>query len=247
MAWTAKRFYRAAEVIAVDGGFAVTLDGRPARTWAGVPMVLPTAALARAIAEEFLAQEATIRPDTMPQLQLAATAIDRVGPRREAIIEQLVAYARSDLLCYRAAEPAELVARQEGAWQPLLEWVADTWGAELAVTRGVMPVVQPPGAVEALRAAVVDLDPVELTALAALVPASGSLVVGLAVVAGRISAEEAFGVAQVEETYQMERWGEIAEAAERRRRLRADILAAAAFLALARQDAGGLEVASAAG
>jgi chaperone required for assembly of F1-ATPase len=237
MAWTAKRFYRAAEVAAVDEGFQVTLDGRSARTPAGAPVVLPTVSLARAIAEEYLAQETTIRPETMPTWQLAATAIDRVGPGRTAIVDQLVAYGRSDLLCYRAAEPAELAFRQDTAWQPLLDWAARTWGAELAVTRGVMPVTQPSPAVEALRAAVGSLDLLELTALAALVPACGSLVIGLAVIAGRIGAEEAFAMAQVDETFQIERWGEIAEAAARRQRLQDDIRAAAAFLALARQGA----------
>lgn len=236
MTWTAKRFYRTATVIAADDGFAIGLDGRPVRTPAGASLRLPTAALAQAVAEEWLAQKDAVRPHSMPLTRLAATATDRVGPRRAEVIEHLIAYASTDLLCYRAEEPLELAARQERRWGPLLEWAAERWGAALTVTAGVVPVAQPESALQALRAAVESLNDLELTALASAVQASGSLVVGLALTAGRLDADTAFEVSHLDEIYQVERWGEDAEAAERRRRLRDDLRAAAAFLTLARDE-----------
>ena len=161
-------------------------------------------------------------------------AIDRVEPHRQEVIEQAVWYARTDLLCYRADSPPELTDRQAASWQPLLDWAAETYRVRLRVTRGVTPVGQPEAALDALRAAVEALDDLELAALARVAGASGSLIVALALAAGRIGADEAHAVSQVDESYQVEKWGEDAEAQARCRRLHADIAAAAAFLALAR-------------
>ena len=230
----AKRSYGAVSVAPLGDGFTVTLDGRAVRTPAGRELTLPTEALARAVAGEWEAQEENVRPHTMPMMQLAGTAIDRVEPHRQEIIEQTVAYARTDLLCYRADSPPELTDRQAASWQPLLDWAAETHRARLNVTCGVTPVDQPGAALVALRAAVEALDDMELAALASVTGASGSLIVALALAAGRIGADEAHAVSQLDESYQVEKWGEDAEAQARCRRLHADIRAAAAFLALAR-------------
>ncbi|MGF1641725.1 MAG: ATP12 family chaperone protein, partial [Rhodospirillales bacterium] len=223
----AKRFYADATVAAAAAGHGIALDGRLVTTPAGRPLTLPSAALAAAVAGEWRAQGDQIRPQTMPLTRLAATAVDRVAPARAAVVDGLVAYAGADLLCYRAVEPADLVALQQAAWQPLLDWAAGALAARLTVTAGVIPVDQPAGAVAALRAAVERLDDPALTALAAIVPVCGSLVVGLALAAGRIDAETAFEVSQLDERYQSGRWGEDREAMERRRRLRDDLRSAA--------------------
>ena len=230
----AKRSYGAVGVAPLGDGFTVTLDGRTVRTPAGRELTLPTEALARAVAGEWEAQEENVRPHTMPMMQLAGTAIDRVGPHRQAMIEETVAHARTDLLCYRADAPPALKDRQDASWQPLLDWAAETCGARLSVTRGVAPVDQPEAALDALSAAVEAFDDLELTALASVTGASGSLIVALALAAGRIGADEAYEVSQMEESYQLEKWGDDADALARRRRLHADIRTAAAFLALAR-------------
>ena len=230
----AKRSYGAVGVAPLGDGFTVTLDGRTVRTPAGRELTLPTEALARAVAGEWKAQEENVRPHTMPMMQLANAAIDRVAPHRQEIIEQTVAYARTDLLCYRADSPPELTDRQAASWQPLLDWAAETYRARLKVTCGVTPADQPEAALDALRAAVEALDDIELTALAGVTGASGSLIVALALAAGRIDADAAHAVSQLDESYQVEKWGEDADAQARRRRLHADIRAAAAFLALAR-------------
>ena len=232
---TAKRFYRTAAVAVFESGYSVVLDDRPVKTPVGKPLVVSSEPLAEAMAVEWMAQDEMIRPHTMPITQLAATVIDKVGPARQAVVDQLASYAATDLLYYRAEGPADLTALQHASWQPLLDWAAHTWGARLTVTAGVIPVDQPPHAIDALRLAAESLDAVELTALASVVQASGSLVVGLALVLDRIDADAAYEISQLDESYQIGRWGDDVEAAERRRRLRDDILTAATFLALARQ------------
>ena len=229
-----RRFYRTATVAEADDGFQVDLDERPVRTPAGKPLVLPTLALARTIAEEWLAQTDEIRPQTMPITSLAATAIDRVVPRCAVIVDALLEYGESDLLCYRADEPSELVARQQACWQPALDWATERWGARLRVTIGIMPVPQPPEALAALRRAVAACDPLELTALAAAVPLCGSLVLGLALIDGRLDADRVFEVAHLDCIFQIERWGEDDELSTTLGRVRAELLDAATFLALAR-------------
>ena len=169
--------------------------------------------------------------------RLANAVIDHVGPERGAVINHALGYAATDLVCYRAESPDDLVERQQATWQPLLDWLADAHQARLKVTRGVIPVEQPPASLSALRRAVEVLDDADLAVLASATGASGSLVIALALVAGRIDAEEAWQASRLDETFQRERWGEDSEDADRRRRLRADFDAAGRFRALCR-DAG---------
>jgi len=232
--WSVKRFYKAVDVRAVEDGFAVTLDGRIVKTPEGARLVVPTRDLAAAIAGEWAVQEKTVRPETMPLARLAVAAIDQVRPRREAVLDRILAYAGTDLVCYRAEAPAELAARQEAAWRPFLDWVNDACGASFVVTRGVMPVAQPAATAEALRTAVAPFDDMEIAALAGATAAAGSLVIALALVAGCVDADDAFAASQVDELFQAERWGEDAGAAARREALRGEIRAAARFFDLVR-------------
>ncbi len=202
------------------------------RTPAKAELCLPTRPLAEAIAAEWAAQEEKVRPATMTLMQLAATGIDRVPDRRGAVVAEIAAYARSDLLCHRAEAPPELVARQDAEWQPLLDWAAAQIGAELQVTTGVMPAAQPAEALVACEAAVAAFDDLALAALHLATTASGSLVVALALAAGRLDAAEAWSVSQLDETFQIERWGRDPEAETRRERIRHDIAAAKRFLEL---------------
>ncbi len=215
-------------------GFRVVLDGRPIKTPAKADMVLPSLTLAEALAAEWQAQGAEVEVRSLALTGLVWTAIDRVGPGRARVVEEVAAYAAHDLVCYRAEAPAALAARQQAVWQPLLDWAALSFDARLAVTAGVVPIAQPTEALAALRAAVAAKNDLELTALGAAVTAAGSLVIALALGAGRIDAAAAFEAAQLDESYQIERWGEDPEAARRREAIRADLEAAARLMALLR-------------
>ena len=232
---TLKRFYTGVSIRPKPAGFEIALDGRPMRTPLGLALVLPTEALAAAVAAEWEAQKAEIVPAAMPLTQIASTALDRVSPNREYFRAAVAAYGRSDLLCQRAAAPADLVRRQEDQWGPLLGWAAARFGARLAVGAGVMPIAQPIEAVVALEAALAGLDDWTLAAAGVATAASESLVLALAVVDGRIGGEEAFALAVLDEVWQNERWGEDREAVARRNAIAADLAAAARFARLSRR------------
>jgi chaperone required for assembly of F1-ATPase len=224
-----KRFYRRVEPVG-DGEFwRVTLDGKPIRTPGKAALRLPTRALADAIAAEWAAQAETIRPETMKLTRLANTAIDRVAGAIDLVAGEILKYADTDLLCHRAEEPPDLAARQAALWQPLLDWASLRFDAPLNVGFGILPLAQPEDSVRALGNALAVLDGFALTAIADLAGSCGSVVLALAVFEGRIDAEQAGAAAQLDEIYQAERWGEDAEAAERRRRVGAEIAAAARF------------------
>ena len=229
-----KKFYQSATASEVESGFAVHLDARPVRTPAKMLLVLPTRALAEAIAAEWQAQEETIRPTTMPLMQLASTTLDLTTRQRDAVIRQVAAYAGTDLLCYRVERPEDLIAREAATWQPLLEWTTARFGAALEVGRGVMPRSQPDDACAALRAAVAAYDDWRLTALQLATTAAGSLVIGLALMEERLDSERAFEASELHETYQIERWGEDPESIRRRSALKADLKAARLFFDLLR-------------
>jgi len=229
-----KRFWREVSVEPEDGGFAVRLDGRPLRTPAKAPCLLPTAALAEAVAAEWAAQEGEVKPAAMPLTRAANTAIDRVAREFDAVAGTVAAYGETDLICYRAPHPAGLTARQGEGWDPLVAWAAEALTARLALAEGVMHVAQPPESLSRLAAAVRAHDPWELTALHDLVTISGSLVIGLAVSHGRLDAEAAWPLSRIDEDWNIEEWGEDAEAAEVARRRQADFLNAARLMALLR-------------
>lgn len=229
-----KRFYKAASVGKADGGYHVLLDGRPVKTPAKAALLLPLEGLAAGIAAEWDAQGEKIQPADMPLMSLATTGIDRVTPQREDVIDQIAAYGGSDLLCYRAQEPEELVSRQAEHWQPLLDWSRERFGAELAVTSGIMPLTQPDPSLAALRAAVASYDDLTLSGLYQLTTGFGSLVLALAVTEAWIEAEKAVELAQLDELFQAERWGEDREALQRRQGIAANLQHAARFIALCR-------------
>ncbi len=214
--------------------FEVRLDDRSVRTPLRRPLHVPSATLAEAIADEWDAQAEDIDVETMPHTRIAATAVDRANEDPEGYADQIAAYAETDLICYRAPSPTELVARQSKAWEPLLAWTRETLSAELSVTDGLLPIEQAPDAVARLRDAVGAHDPFELAALGVATSASGSIVVALALSHGRLDAETAFEVSQLDESYQTEIWGEESEAETRRQILRADIDCASSFLSLLR-------------
>ena len=229
-----KRFYKNASAQAVEGGFAIALDAKTLLTPAKLPLVVPRLALAEAVADEWQAQVDEVRPHTMPLMRLASTAIDLVAKRHAEVVAEIANFAETDLVCYRAEHPAELVARQHAIWQPLADWATLRYDAPLAVTSGIVPVAQKPTTLHALAVAVAAYEPMALTALHAATTASGSLVIALALMEGRLDAEGAFAASQLDESFQIEQWGEDYEAADRRAALKVDIAAAARFVALLR-------------
>jgi chaperone required for assembly of F1-ATPase len=227
-----RRFWRKATVRPGPGGFAIDLDDRPLRTPDGRPLVVPTAAFARAIAAEWQALGDEIDPHRLPLTRAANSAIDRVASQREAVIDAIAEYGASDLLCYRADAPAGLAARQAAGWDPWLAWSARALGAPLVAVTGVVHEPQPSPSLAALRAAVAERDAFGLAALHELVTLSGSLVLGLAVAGGALDAEAAWELSRIDETWQAEHWGLDAEAEAASERRREDFLRAASMLAL---------------
>jgi chaperone required for assembly of F1-ATPase len=242
MSWTARRRFwdRAAVVPVGDGvgdGFGVSLDARPLTTPGGAPLVVPTEALAAAIAAEWDAIEGEIRPEQLPLTRAANSAIDRVPAQREAVVDAIAAYGGADLLCYRAAAPAALADRQAAGWDPWLQWAARTLAAPMVGVTGVMHEPQPPPTLAALRAAVAAHDDFTLVALNELVTLSGSLVLGLAVARGDLDAETAWELSRIDEAWQAEQWGADAEAEALAAGRRSEFLRARRLLDLLAEEA----------
>jgi len=205
--WAKKRFWKAVDVAEVDGGYAVQLDGRSIKTPAKAALVLPTRALADLLAAEWDAQAELINPATMPATRAANAAIDKVRGQFHEVAGLLTAYGETDLLCHRADAPAELVARQAAAWDPLLDWSAARFGVRWQVTTGVMPVAQPRETLDRLGAHVAGYTPFQLTAFHDLVSMPGSLVIGLAAAEGQAPVEALWQASRIDEDWQIEQWG----------------------------------------
>lgn len=233
--WTLKRFWKEAVVVPSGSGFTVALDGKPIRTPGKAPLVLPTRALAQMVAEEWQSQAGEVRPVTMPATRTANSAVDTVATHRTSIVADLSGYGGTDLLCYRAEKPAELRDRQAAAWDPLLVWTEARFGAGLRVGEGIVPVWQDPASLAALAAEVERQDDFQLAAFHDLVVLSGSLVIALAVIEGVRSPEEAWRLSRIDETWQIEQWGDDEEAAVSAGAKHAAFVHAARFHALCGQ------------
>lgn len=229
-----KRFYKTASVVpdGAAGGFGVALDGRPVKTPAKQPLRLPGAALAAAVAEEWERQGDKVDPLSMPLTQLSNTALDRIPMTRGAARADILGYGDTDLVCYRATDPDELVRRQTARWDPLLDWAGSRLGARPAVTTGFVALKQPAAFHAALAAALDPLDDFRLAGLHLATGIAGSVLLGLALLEDEIGAEAAFEAAMVDDIHQLDRWGEDREARDRLARVRTELAAAHHFLRL---------------
>lgn len=228
-----KRFYERVSVEPREGAFVVLLDGRELRTPARARLALPARGLAEAVAREWEAQGASIDPATMPLTRLVNSALDGVAREAEAVRADIVRYAGSDLVCYRAGDPQRLVEAQAARWDPVLAWAGEALGARFILAEGVMFTAQPEPALARMRAAVEAVPaPLTLAALHVATTLTGSALIALALAHGHLTADEAWDAAHVDEDVQMEIWGQDAEAMERRAGRRADFDAAATLLTL---------------
>jgi len=227
-----KRFWRTAAATEREGGWSVELDGKPLRTPARGAFVVPTSALAEAIAEEWASVGDEVEPRDMSSTGLANAAIDRVAPDKQAFAAGLARYAEGDLACYRADGPAELVERQGESWDSLLSWARRRFDVDFNTTSGILHVDQPPGTVERLVHAVGALDAFRLAGLSPLVTIGGSLIAALGVLEGALTTDQAWEAVSIDERWQLEQWGADAEAEAALENRRRDFFAAAHFLEL---------------
>jgi chaperone required for assembly of F1-ATPase len=227
-----RRAYEQATVEPSSEGFAVRLDDKPLKTPGGRPVAVPWQGLAEAIAAEWRAQGP--KPDLtgLPMTRITATALDRLPSRRAGVVDELLAYAETELVCHRAEAPPELVARQQATWQPLLDWLAQQFDAPLTATGGILPKPQPEASLKALRRVLEGLDDFSLAGLSVAVASSGSLVIGLTMLERRMDAAQAFEASELDATYQIEQWGEDSIAMQRRAELRNELAVAERYIRL---------------
>jgi chaperone required for assembly of F1-ATPase len=229
-----RRFWKSADVIGADGGFGIALDGRRLKTPGRADLVVPTKALAEAIAVEWDDCGETVDPRAMPLTGLANAAVDRVAADKKAFAEGLARYAESDLTCYRAEGPAPLVAWQSESWDALLAWARRRYDVDFVTCSGVMHVAQPAETIRKFSHAVASLDSFHLAGLSPLVTIGGSLIAALAVLEEMMPAEATWEAVSLDDRWQLEQWGDDREARAAFDARRRDFLAAARFLALLR-------------
>ncbi len=229
-----KRFYAEVSVGAGKGGWHVLLDGKPVKTPLGRPLEAPNEPLANALAEEWHAQTVEIDRSSMLLNRLVNTAIDGARGREAEIRATILSYAASDLICYRAEHPAGLRARQDTAWDPILDWVESAFGVRLAAGEGVIPVRQEEAHMKRIADLIANEDAFALTSILAMTTLTGSALIALAHAKERLSLEDAWSAAHIDEDWQAARWGIDAEAAARRARCFAEMEAASRFLRLCR-------------
>ena len=226
-----KRFYKTASVVPIEGGFAVHLDGKPVRTPGKALLALPTEAAAVLVAGEFAEQGETINPVTMPVMRLVNTAIDGVASDPQAVLEDILRFASSDLLCYRADAPQGLVERQNEQWDPVVDWARTALGARFNLAEGIIHVEQPRETIAVLGSHLNQrAEPLRLAAIHLMTSLTGSALLALAVDFGELDADSAWAAGHVDEDWQIEQWGQDAEAVARRAARKRDMMAAVTLL-----------------
>lgn len=233
---TLKRFYQDVTIEEGPEGYAILLDARPVKTPARKDLVIPNKALAKQVEAEWEAQTGKVNPASMPMTKRVNTALDRVQDREQEVVEEIVSFAGSDLLCYRADHPEALVAKQKEHWDPVLGWVRETCNAQFEVQTGIVPVSQPEKSLERIVKAIGVFDHFVLTPIHTVTTLTGSALLALALVERHLDPEAVWSAAHVDEDWQISQWGEDAEAKARRAMRRAEFDADVRFLELLRSD-----------
>jgi chaperone required for assembly of F1-ATPase len=227
-----KRFWKAAQIVVAGDGYGVELDGRPVKLPSGQPLIAPFLPLAEAIAGEWGVAPPTFSPEDLPLTRLASTAQERIAPHRTAIVGQLAAYGMNDLLCYQADGPDELVARQNEVWGRWRDWAETNYGLQLQTTAGLIPINQPPHTGEKLHGALICQSNYTIASLGIIVPALGSLLLGLALTSRTLDAQTACDIAFLDELWQEEQWGTDRDAVLRRAKAIEDVAVSTRFMYL---------------
>lgn len=232
-----KRFYKLVSTQGEPGGFSIRLDGKPVKVPSGAVMLAPSEDMASAIIREWAAQGEKIVPDTMPLTQILTTRIDRVSRERAAMTDSLMKYFDTDLLCYRTEKPAELAKMQQESWDPFLGWFEEAFGTRPQTTTGLAALKQDAALHSAVLKRVSKMTDDVFTVLQLVSSLSGSLILGLAFCAGKITPEQVFDCAHVEEShkakiYNEDFYGPDPAEAKKREAMRADLEAAAVYLRL---------------
>ena len=228
----AKRFYDTVSVEPEEGGFAVRLDGRTVKTPGKNVLRLPTQAAAELVADEWRAQAQEIDPATMPATRLANTAIDAIAGQEDEVFADIVRFSGTDMLCYRADGPQELVARQSDHWDPVIDWVASVHGARFILAEGIIHQEQPEEAVSAYSEALRPFaGAIDLACLHVVTTLTGSALLALAFAHGRLGRDEVWSLAHLDEDWTDEHWGTDAEAQARREKRFEEMVAATALFA----------------
>lgn len=227
-----KRFYKQAAAASQGNSYAIELDGRTIKTPKRTALGVPTEALAIAIASEWNALADEIDPEKLPLTKIANTAIDGVKGREREVHDDIVRYIGNDLLFYRADSPEQLVSRQAAAWDPILDWIADTFGVEFKTTVGIMPIEQNLLNVAKAASALSDETAMSLAPLHVMTTLTGSALLTIAHLKGRLTPDQVWHATHIDEDWQIEHWGNDDEAIERRARRRAELQSAADFLAM---------------
>jgi chaperone required for assembly of F1-ATPase len=227
-----KRFYKVVTVAALAGGYQIQLDGRALKTPRKLPMLLAQKPLADAVAAEWDAQGSEILPASMQLTTLVFTAFDAVAGQHAAVTAEIARYAASDLLCYRAQDPVDLVERQTAGWEPLVRWAEEALAVKFKRTSGLMPVAQEPAVAAAVLARLASVEPLELAAVHVLMTLMGSTILALAAREKRLTLDAAWALAHIDESWQNEKWGADTEAQTRHAMRLATARAAAHALAL---------------
>lgn len=217
-----KRFYKQADIAKKGDSFTITLDDRVLNSPMKAGLLIKSHELALAIAKEWQEQGEYLNTDTMIYTKLANTALDRVAPRRAIIIDEVISYAGTDLICYRAVEPLSLISKEEKSWDPILEWFKNSHNINLKTGAGIMHVAQDNGELQKLTAFYGRYDEFTLTAIHNMTTLLGSALLPLALLMGEWSADDIWRAAHIEEDFQIERWGGDEEAEQRRAKRRAE-------------------------
>ena len=230
------RFYDTATVHPIGHGFGIHLDARPVRTPSGSELVVPSEALGLAIAEEWQLQHEVIDPALMPLTKLTNSTLDGVVAHAQDVLIDMANYAGHDVVCYRAEHPADLVARQATIWHPILAWAEKRLQCSLVCTSGVMPVVQSPDVIVAVRKMLAGLDPFQLAAVHEMTVLTGSVLLPLACIEGVLTIEAVSEAAHIDEDWQIAQWGADQDAQDRRRARWRDLQSAHRLFVLCQHD-----------
>ena len=139
------------------------------------------------------------------------SVIDMNKKDRESALSQLIAYGNCDPICYIADEPKKLHIKQKKLYDPLIDWAQKALSIKLNTGAGLLFIEQPLPNSGNIKKFLEELDNFHLTIIHELTKTLGSLFTSLALHNNIISSELAWEVANVEDNFRIDVWGEVEE------------------------------------
>ena len=230
-----KKFWKIVQVKKkLKNSFEILLDKRILKTPMQKDLIFSNYKIAKETALEWDIDEKEINTENMVFYGLISTAIDKISNDKVSYIDNVLGFINTDLICYRADKPNELIDLQNSSWNPIISFIKKYIDVELKFFIGVMPSKQSLEIFNRLKTLINSFSDIEISALHRMTNLTGSIFISICILKGDVLKNEAFELSFLDELYQAKNWGVEQESLDKRDKIAKELNRIISFVELIR-------------